>query len=123
MRLKVLGAYGASDAEHNLTGYLIDDWFAVDAGTLTSKLSLAQQSRIHGLFITHSHADHIRDTPHLIHNRFSQNRGPLTIFATLEVMDVLAKSVFNGLVWPDFAGLISPMTGKAAVQYRPLTPG
>ena len=36
MRLKVLGAYGASDAEHNLTGYLIDDWFAVDAGTLTS---------------------------------------------------------------------------------------
>ena len=46
MRLKVLGAYGASDAEHNLTGYLIDDWLAVDAGTLTSKLSLAQQARI-----------------------------------------------------------------------------
>ena len=38
MRLKVLGAYGASDAEHNLTGYLLDDWLAVDAGTLTSKL-------------------------------------------------------------------------------------
>ena len=46
MRLKVLGAYGASDAEHNLTGYLIDDWFAVDAGTLTSKLSFAQQARV-----------------------------------------------------------------------------
>ena len=42
----VLGAYGASDAEHNLTGYLIDDWFAVDAGTLTSKLSFAQQARV-----------------------------------------------------------------------------
>jgi len=70
MRLKVLGAYGASDAEHNLTGYLLDDWFAVDAGTLTSKLSFAQQARIQGVFITHSHADHIRDLPHLIHNRF-----------------------------------------------------
>ena len=56
MRLKVLGAYGASDAEHNLTGYLIDDWFAVDAGTLTSKLSFAQQARIQAVFITHSHA-------------------------------------------------------------------
>ena len=44
MRLKVLGAYGASDAEHNLTGYLIDDWFGVDAGTLTSKLSFARQT-------------------------------------------------------------------------------
>ena len=75
MRLKVLGAYGASDAEHNLTGYLIDDWLAVDAGTLTSKLSFAQQARIQAVFITHPHADHIRDLPHLIHNRFSQNAG------------------------------------------------
>src|SRR5665811_1696233 len=64
MRLKVLGAYGASDAEHNLTGYLIDDWLAVDAGTLTSKLSFAQQARIQAVFITHTHADHIRDLPH-----------------------------------------------------------
>jgi ribonuclease BN (tRNA processing enzyme) len=123
MRLKVLGAYGASDAEHNLTGYLLDDWFAVDAGTLTSKLSFAQQSRILGVFITHPHADHIRDLPHLIHNRFSQNTAPLTIFALRDVMDLLSENVFNGIVWPDFSTLISPLTGKAAVQYRSLTPG
>lgn len=123
MRLKVLGAYGASDAEHNLTGYLIDDWFAVDAGTLTSKLSFAQQGRIQCVFITHPHADHIRDLPHLIHNRFSQSAGPLTIFATKEVMELLARDVFNGIVWPDFAGIISPLTNKPAVQYRSLTPG
>jgi ribonuclease BN (tRNA processing enzyme) len=122
MRLKVLGAYGASDAEHNLTGYLLDDWFAVDAGTLTSKLSFTQQARIQGVFITHSHADHIRDLPHLIHNRFSQNTGPLTIFAAREVMDLLVKNVFNGIVWPDFSGLISPLTGKPAVEYRAVTP-
>jgi len=123
MRLKVLGAYGASDAEHNLTGYLLDDWFAVDAGTLTSKLSFTQQARIQGVFITHSHADHIRDLPHLIHNRFSQNTGPLTIFASREVMDLLVKNVFNGIVWPDFSNLISPLTGKPAVEYRAVTPG
>jgi len=123
MRLKVLGAYGASDAEHNLTGYLLDDWFAVDAGTLTSKLSFAQQARIQGVFITHSHADHIRDLPHLIHNRFSQSTGPLTIFAAKEVMELLVANVFNGLVWPDFSTLISPLTGKPAVQYRSLGPG
>src|SRR5512132_3991946 len=120
MRLKVLGAYGASDAEHNLTGYLLDDWFAVDAGTLTSKLSFAQQSRIQGVFITHSHADHIRDLPHLIHNRFSQNAGPLTIFAAREVMDILHSSVFNGLVWPDFQNINSQITGKPVVHYRAL---
>jgi ribonuclease BN (tRNA processing enzyme) len=123
MRLKVLGAYGASDAEHNLTGYLLDDWFAVDAGTLTSKLSFAQQGRIQGVFITHPHADHIRDLPHLIHNRFSQNAPPLTVFATRDVMDLLSKNLFNGVIWPDFSTLISPLTNKPAVQYRALTPG
>lgn len=123
MRLKVLGAYGASDAEHNLTGYLLDDWLAVDAGTLTSKLSFAQQSRIAGVFISHPHADHIRDLPHLIHNRFSQNSGPLQIFAVREVMDLLMRDVFNGIVWPDFSGIKSTLTNKPAVEYRPMLPG
>ncbi|MFP5247009.1 MAG: 3',5'-cyclic-nucleotide phosphodiesterase [Thermoanaerobaculia bacterium] len=123
MRLKVLGAYGASDAEHNLTGYLIDDWLAVDAGTLTSKLSFAQQARVQAVFITHPHADHIRDLPHLIHNRFSQPSQPLTIFAARDVMDLLVRDVFNGVVWPDFSEIITPQTGKPAVQMRALTPG
>ena len=123
MRLKVLGAYGASDAEHNLTGYLLDDWLAVDAGTLTSKLSLAQQSRIQAVFITHSHADHIRDLPHLINNRFSQSTGTLTVFAARDVMDLLIENVFNGIVWPDFSTIVSPLTGKPTVQYRALPSG
>ena len=123
MRLKVLGAYGASDAEHNLTGYLLDDWLAVDAGTLTSKLSFTQQARVQAVFITHSHSDHIRDLPHLINNRFSHNTPPLAVFATRDVMDVLLKNVFNGLVWPDFSTITSPLTGKPAVEYRALMPG
>lgn len=123
MRLKVLGAYGASDAEHNLTGYLIDDWFAVDAGTLTSKLTFAQQARVQAVFITHPHADHIRDLPHLIHNRFSQNAPALTLFASKEVMELLMRDVFNGVVWPNFGDIINPATGKTVVQYRALAPG
>jgi 3',5'-cyclic-nucleotide phosphodiesterase len=123
MRLKVLGAYGASDAEHNLTGYLLDDWLAVDAGTLTSKLSFAQQARVQAVFITHPHADHIRDLPHLIHNRFSQNSPPLTIFAARDVMDLLQRDVFNGIVWPDFSVLKNPATGKPVCEYRPLLAG
>lgn len=123
MRLKVLGAYGASDAEHNLTGYLIDDWFAVDAGTLTSKLSFAQQARVQAVFITHPHADHIRDLPHLIHNRFSQSAPALTLFAAKDVLELLMRDVFNGVGWPDFGQIINPATGKPVVQYRALTPG
>ena len=123
MRLKVLGAYGSSDATHNLTGYLVEDRIAVDAGTLTSKLSLLQQAKIEIVYITHSHADHIRDLPHLIQNRFAQNAPPLTVVASKEVMDRLRSHVFNGEVWPDFEQFVSPETGKAAVHYRALTPG
>jgi ribonuclease BN (tRNA processing enzyme) len=126
MRLRVLGAYGASDATHNLTGYLIDDRIAIDAGTLTSKLSLAQQAKIETVFLTHAHADHIRDLPHLMHNRFNQNTQPfipLNILASEDVMENLRRHVFNGEVWPDFARFLSPLTGKAAVIYRALAPG
>ena len=45
---------------------------------------------------THTHADHIRDLPHLIHNRFVQNVGPLTIYAAKEVMTLLTDNLFNG---------------------------
>lgn len=123
MRLKVLGAYGACDATHNLTGYLIDDRIAVDAGTLTSKLSLIQQSKIEAVFVTHAHADHIRDLPHLILNRFSQNAPPLTILASRAVMEKLRDHVFNGEVWPDFEKFVSPETGKPAIQYKAMQPG
>jgi ribonuclease BN (tRNA processing enzyme) len=123
MRLKVLGAYGASDATHNLTGYLIEDRIAVDAGTLTSKLTLLQQARIEAVFITHAHADHIRDLPHLIQNRFAQNAPPLTIIASKEVMEKLRNHVFNGEVWPDFEQFLSPETGKPAVHYRAIPTG
>lgn len=123
MRLKVLGAYGASDATHNLTGYLIEDRIAVDAGTLTSKLTLLQQAKIEVIFVTHAHADHIRDLPDLIQNRFSQNAPPLKILASKDVMERLRAHVFNGEVWPDFEQFLSPETGKPAIHYRALTPG
>src|SRR6185295_1716241 len=54
---------------------------------------------------------------------FAQSTPPLTIFAARDVMDLLMKNVFNGIVWPDFSTVIAPSTNKPVVQYRPLVPG
>ncbi|MFA6957033.1 MAG: MBL fold metallo-hydrolase [Thermoanaerobaculia bacterium] len=123
MRLKVLGAYGSADATHNLTGYVIDDRIAIDAGTLGSKLTLLQQSKIEIVFVTHVHADHIRDLPTLIENRFHSDAAPLEVVAEKSVMEMLHADLFNGRVWPDFEKFSSPHTGKAAVHYRALSAG
>ncbi|HUO84445.1 MAG TPA: MBL fold metallo-hydrolase, partial [Thermoanaerobaculia bacterium] len=123
MRVKVLGAYGMTDATHNLTGYLIDDRIAVDAGTLSSRLTLVQQAKIETVYITHAHADHTRDLPHLILNRFHQDAKPLTLIASEEVMSELMTHYFNGRAWPDFEKIVSPVTGQAAVRYRPIPVG
>lgn len=123
MRLKVLGAYGSADATHNLTGYVLDDRIAIDAGTLGSKLTLLQQTKIETIFVTHVHADHIRDLPTLIENRFHSDAAPLEVVAEKSVMDMLHADLFNGKIWPDFEKFSSPHTGKAAVHYRALTAG
>lgn len=123
MRLKVLGAYGTTDATHNLTGYLVDDRVAVDAGTISSRLTLAQQSKIEMVYITHAHADHTRDLPHLILNRFHQDAPPLTVLASEEVMAELEALYFNGRTWPNFTEFPSPVTGKVCVNHRPLKSG
>jgi len=49
--------------------------------------------------------------------------APLSVYASKEVMQLLVDNVFNGIVWPDFTKLISPLTHAPAVVYRPMTPG
>ncbi len=123
MRLKVLGAYASADATHNLTGYLIDDRLAIDAGTLGSRLTLLQQAKIEIVYVSHVHADHIRDLPNLIQNRHYSDAPPVEIVAAKDVMDMLHNDIFNGKIWPDFEHFPSPVTGKPAVKYRALQPG
>lgn len=61
MKVQILGAHNAETKEARLVSLLIDDILAIDAGGLTSTLSLAAQQRIRTILITHHHFDHIRD--------------------------------------------------------------
>ena len=106
MKLTVLGCSGGIGGDHlRTTSLLIDDDVLVDAGTGVGDLALEQLARIDHVFLTHSHLDHIACLPLIMDAVADRREQPLTVHATPEVIEILARHVFNGLVWPDFAAI------------------
>ena len=68
MKMKVLGCYGAELPGFKTMGLLLNDTLLVDAGSVTSSLSIEEQERISNILVTHSHLDHIKDILFLADN-------------------------------------------------------
>ncbi len=120
MKVKFLGAYGGNTNTSNLTSFLVDDCFALDAGCLTQVLTLEQQVSITDVVVTHSHLDHTLCLPFLVDNLFDKTEAPLRIWAGAKVIDALRKHIFNDVVWPDFTLLPSPE--KPMIEFRLVEP-
>jgi cAMP phosphodiesterase len=78
---------------------LIDGCLAVDAGSLTSSLTLEEQVAVQAVLITHRHFDHVKDLPLIAHNTW-QSRS-LQLYSTAETRDALLEHIFNDVIWPD----------------------
>ncbi|MBI4805573.1 MAG: 3',5'-cyclic-nucleotide phosphodiesterase [Desulfovibrio sp.] len=106
MKLRVLGCSGSDLPGHNLTSFLINDHILLDAGSVTSNLSLDEQAAITDIFVTHPHLDHIKDILFLADNliEFSghHNRPPVNIRGLPEVLDAISTHLLNDTIWPDF---------------------
>src|SRR5208283_2281905 len=61
MKIEILGAHNSETDKARLPSLLVDDVIALDAGGLTSSLSLERQHRINSVLLTHHHFDHTRD--------------------------------------------------------------
>ena len=61
MEIQILGAHQLESKGTRLTSLLIDGTLAIDAGGLTSALSLPEQEKIKTVLLTHHHFDHSRD--------------------------------------------------------------
>lgn len=108
MKVEILGAYGGSTDTTFLTSFLIDDFLAVDAGSLTQTLSLERQAALRHILISHSHLDHTLSLPFLADNLFGMLDAPLQVYATQTVVDGIKSHIFNEVTWPDFSVLPSP---------------
>jgi cAMP phosphodiesterase len=67
--------------------------------------SREQQSLIRDIVLTHAHLDHVAGLPLFIDDLFSSLTEPVTVHATLPVIETLERDIFNWSVYPRFSEL------------------
>lgn len=102
MQLRVLGCHGGETPKHRTSSFLLGETVAIDAGAITSSLSLDEQRRIGSVLVSHPHMDHVRDLATLADNRCQQGGSTLEIVGIPATIDALRKHFFNDVLWPDF---------------------
>ena len=102
MQRRILGCRGGETHKHRTSSFLVGDSVAVDAGAITSSLSLDEQERIHSVLISHPHMDHVRDLATLADNRCQQGGSTLDIVGIPATIQALRQHFFNDILWPDF---------------------
>jgi 3',5'-cyclic-nucleotide phosphodiesterase len=102
MQLRVLGCHGGETPKHRTSSFLLGDTVAIDAGAITSSLSLDEQERIRSVLVSHPHMDHVRDLATLADNRCQQGGSTLDIVGIPATIEALRRHFFNDIIWPDF---------------------
>jgi cAMP phosphodiesterase len=105
VNVRVLGSCGSRVPGQQTSCLLIDEDVVVDAGGITAKLSVEEQSAINHVLISHAHLDHVCDLAFLADNVMAGRTEPLRVWAPEEVLTVLQKNVFNDQLWPDLTQL------------------
>ena len=102
MEVQILGAHLAEVKGARLTSLLIDGVLAVDAGGLTSALSLPEQKQIETVLLTHHHFDHTRDLVTLAANAGYYWRKQLTVYALRYTLDIVSGCLLGGKMYTNF---------------------
>ncbi|NQT73602.1 MAG: MBL fold metallo-hydrolase [Chloroflexi bacterium] len=117
MKIRFLGTHNSESTSTRLVSFVIDEQLAIDAGSLSSELTFAEQTQIKWIFISHGHYDHITTIPTLAFNNIKQ----LTkIYSTARTLEFISR-LMDGVVYPEFTSDDSYL-GKATIQLVPIEP-
>jgi ribonuclease BN (tRNA processing enzyme) len=114
MKIRFLGAHNSETDKVGLICLLLDGILALDAGSLTSKLSLDQQLGLKAVLLTHPHYDHFRDIPMLGMNLYL-NEKKIPVYGSHAVKDTLEQYILNGTVYSKFLE-------KGVIDFRAVEP-
>lgn len=117
MRVRVLGAHQLETRDTRLTSFLIDGVLAVDAGSLTSGLTLGEQESVEAILITHHHFDHCRD---LLAFGLNTRDRTTDVYACPKALESLSTHLVNGAIYPDHTRFPA---GQSSLNFNPLKPG
>ena len=119
MEIRVLGAHNVESATTRLTTLLIDDTLAVDAGALTSTLSLSEQEKVSSILLTHCHYDHVRDVATIALN-ISHFQKTIWVYSQASTLDAISNNILNGVIYPRFTEIPTP--DNPPLRFCPLEP-
>jgi cAMP phosphodiesterase len=117
--LRVIGCHGGETPKHRTSAFVVGDVLAIDAGSITSGMTTAEQAKLTTCLISHAHLDHVRDLATLADNRCQMRCPPLVIAGIKETLEALRAHFFNNLIWPDFTRIPSGDSPTIILQELP----
>ncbi len=108
MKLRVLGCYGAKMPGYATSAFLVGDSLLLDAGAVTSRLSLREQVKIRSILVSHTHIDHLKGALFLADNVNIKNSHSINIYSSRGVIRAIKQNLFNWQIWPDFTKIPDP---------------
>lgn len=100
MEIQILGAHTTEITSLKPTSLVIDEFLALDAGSLCSSLTLSDQRKLRAILITHYHYDHVKDIP-IIAMNFAYY-GKVDIYSTTPVFEAISTRLLDGKLYPNF---------------------
>lgn len=106
MRVELLpSSIGSAGMLQFSLSVLINDYTAIDAGTIGCVGPLERQQLIRDVFLSHSHLDHIASLPFFLDNVYRPVPECPRILASAATFESLRRDIFNDRIWPDFVRL------------------
>jgi ribonuclease BN (tRNA processing enzyme) len=119
LKVQILGAHSGEVKGLRMVSILIDGILALDAGGLTSSLSLSEQQKVRAVLLTHHHFDHSRDLVTLGANG-AVFPSPVDIYTLSQTLEVLNFCLLDGKMYADFAQW--PSRDKPFLQLKVIEP-
>lgn len=116
-KITILGAYGTKGSHQETSSFLVNESHVIDAGNLLRALDEGA-AHIDGIWLTHSHLDHIVDIAYILDSYFTLRKKPLKLMGLPATLEAIKKHFLNDVIWPDFSKIPLSNTDEMSVVYE-----